>query len=1315
MIEPLEIRRLLAAQAYDWNSVAIKGNGFIDGIVYAQNAGASGLAYIHTDMGGAYRLDSASNRWTPLTDWIQIGDAIQNNGAVTMAVDPTDPNKVYLVAGTYRSTGAFLRSTDQGRTWQRTDVSGILVDGNGWGRDLGERLIVDPNLPATLYYGANYFDGSHRGLWKSTDSGATWSQVGNFTSYGDVWTGSYSGSSGVGLPFVLVDKTSGTSGSASQRIYVANATSASSNNKLLRTTDGGTTWQAIPNQPTTTNFPLRAALSADGSVMYVTYGSQAGPLSSGDTGVVYKVSNPGSPSPTWTTITPSGASGLWMAIAIDPTNNNTVYTATENGYPCNIYRSTNGGSSWSAVTSWNYNNYATNRDDSSAPFAATQRVHWLGDLQIDPFNRNVAMFTTGYGIYRTTNLTAAAPTWTFYNDGFEQTAAAELVSPSSGSVHLLSALGDRGGFRHVDFAVSQPPFGITNGLNVGTDSDIDVSWNDPNYVVRATYTSPYVQYSLNNGQTWSSFSNTNDDLGAGGSIAISADGLYTVYEPTGTHGSNVANQVIYSIRSGTTWGSWTDPTTNRPADGAKIIADLAEPHTFYAYAATTVSMSTDGGATWAVQTTSAPSGAPWIRAVGGNAGHLLMADDWGGLYRSTNHGATWTQVSGGVTVAHQVGVGMAKPGNSYPAVFVGGTVGGINGFFRCDDITAPTPVWTLISDLAHNYGYVTVIQGDPQVYGRLYVGANGRGVLYADIHTTPASLPGGWTGADIGTTGGAAGESSGTFDLTGGGSGITASSDQFRFAYQQLTGDGAITAKVTDFSNGAPNSYTAEAGVMIRDTLAATSANAFVALTPGSVGGVAFTTRASAGSSTSSIASATTGVWPPYWVRLVRVGNNFSAYRSPDGVNWTQLGATQTIAMNSTVYFGLANTSASSTQVNLSHFTNVSIQPITAPAATIGAVSPNPHSGGIASFSITFDQAVSGFDLGDLTLSRDGGGVSLAGATLSSGDGGVTWTLAGTTGMTDDVGSYMLTVIAAGSGITNTYGSAIAANESEGWVMNVLGGGASDDAIRLVRNGVGTEYRLGGVLQYSFNAALLPTLVVNTNAGDDVVTLDYSTGDPTPTGATIDAGGDSDTLAIVGTSGVDTAVFNSATVTIGGAVNHSNVENFTFDGNGGSDNLSIAAIKVASLATTQLLDSLAITAGGTLDLLNHAVRVNSGDIGSWDGSAYTGLTGLIAAGRNGGNWSGPGITSSTAAADVGLTAVAIVPVTADSSILIRYTYSGDAALDGKINIDDYTRIDTGIAAQMKGWINGDFNYDGKINIDDYVIIDGTIASQGDPL
>src|SRR6266478_2575561 len=89
---------------------------------------------------------------------------------------------------------------------------------------------------------------------------------------------------------------------------------------------------------------------------------------------------------------------------------------------------------------------------------------------------------------------------------------------------------------------------------------------------------------------------------------------------------------------------------------------------------------------------------------------------------------------------------------------------------------------------------------------------------------------------------------------------------------------------------------------MIRQDMGAGSANAFMPITNGN--GASFQGRLTAGGITYSTAMA--GITFPYWVKLVRSGNNFSGYVSPNGINWTQDGFIQTIPMNAAVYIGLA-------------------------------------------------------------------------------------------------------------------------------------------------------------------------------------------------------------------------------------------------------------------------------------------------------------------------------------------------------------------------------------------------------------------------
>ena len=151
--------------------------------------------------------------------------------------------------------------------------------------------------------------------------------------------------------------------------------------------------------------------------------------------------------------------------------------------------------------------------------------------------------------------------------------------------------------------------------------------------------------------------------------------------------------------------------------------------------------------------------------------------------------------------------------------------------------------------------------------------------------------------------------SGGTYTVQASGRDIWDSADQFHFVYQPVTGDTEIIARLASLTNTDP---WAKAGVMVREALTADSRHALMALTIGN--GHAFQRRAAQGAQSlhTDGGSGTT----PGWVRLVRTGDLFQAYRSSNGTTWTSVG-TDTIAMGATVYVGLAvtshNTSASTT------------------------------------------------------------------------------------------------------------------------------------------------------------------------------------------------------------------------------------------------------------------------------------------------------------------------------------------------------------------------------------------------------------------
>lgn len=187
------------------------------------------------------------------------------------------------------------------------------------------------------------------------------------------------------------------------------------------------------------------------------------------------------------------------------------------------------------------------------------------------------------------------------------------------------------------------------------------------------------------------------------------------------------------------------------------------------------------------------------------------------------------------------------------------------------------------------------------------------------VTSSGGSLPAPWSTQNIGSTGvaGSASYSSGTFTVAGSGADIWANADAFRFVYQGLNGNGEIVARVASQTN---TDNWAKAGVMIRESLTAGSRHATTVITPAN--GVSFQRRVTTDGTSTSTTNA--GITAPVWVRIVRSGSTFTSYRSADGTSWTQVG-TETIAMGTSAYIGLAVTSHNNTTTSTVTFTNVTV------------------------------------------------------------------------------------------------------------------------------------------------------------------------------------------------------------------------------------------------------------------------------------------------------------------------------------------------------------------------------------------------------
>ncbi len=146
----------------------------------------------------------------------------------------------------------------------------------------------------------------------------------------------------------------------------------------------------------------------------------------------------------------------------------------------------------------------------------------------------------------------------------------------------------------------------------------------------------------------------------------------------------------------------------------------------------------------------------------------------------------------------------------------------------------------------------------------------------------------------------------GTFDynrvanrlvIDGGGSDFADTSDSGYFVHQTLNGDGEVIARLVAQEELAGS----KVGVMIRETLDADSAHVFAIHRLGA--GIGLDWRSQPGGATNyQVTDAS--VFPPHWLRLVRSGDLFTAYDSPDGTNWRSMHSV-TVTMGAEVYVGI--------------------------------------------------------------------------------------------------------------------------------------------------------------------------------------------------------------------------------------------------------------------------------------------------------------------------------------------------------------------------------------------------------------------------
>jgi photosystem II stability/assembly factor-like uncharacterized protein len=749
---------------YQYRNVAIVAGGFITGFVPQPKI--RGLYYVRTDIGGAYRWDANQQRWQPLQDWLPFSER-NLLGAESLAVDPSNPHRLYIAAGTYINPqapdGAILRSDDEGRHFVTVHVP-FKMGGNEEGRFAGERLAVDPNHPQTLLMGTRL-----NGLWRSDDSGINWRRV-----YSFLWPlagaaplepkpyNAYAAAAPPvpggkdGLTFVTFDAASGVKGQPTPVIFVG---ADDANHSLWRSDDAGQSWKPVPGGPDRL-FPNHGVLG-DQDTLYLSYANQPGPNDMTNGAVWTYAPRTG----TWHDITPEkpgtrgerfGYGTVTVGPAVNPDTSHgegqVLLASTMDRWRQGdtIYRSTDGGAHWVSLKE------GATRDASLAPWTrhtASQAPfgHWLGAAMVDPFDPAHVLYGTGETIWESHDVRGPSTHWLVGARGLEETADITLLSPllpGDSGPHLYTGLGDIGCFRHDDLDRS-PANGAMKNPELSNCDSIALAADHPRLMVRVGRSwspGPHGALSSDGGQTWKPLLTEPQGGERGGEAALSADGTVIAWA---VHTAQQETVLYESGDAGVHWQAF--PIKAEGRGGLQILADTTQPKSFWAFDPGTGTLYSVDSATGTarVMTNSAPRGTQ-LRIAASQPGALWLAGA-SGLFRAAIPAAAAAQTLdfqpiATVSVAYAVGFGKSAPTTSFgpsakpapPAIYMAGKLSGTagedaatsgGGIYRSLDDGS---TWQRIDDPEHRFAWIEQITGDPRLFGRVYMGTNGRGVLIGD-------------------------------------------------------------------------------------------------------------------------------------------------------------------------------------------------------------------------------------------------------------------------------------------------------------------------------------------------------------------------------------------------------------------------------------------------------------------------------------------------------------------------------------------------------------------------------------------------------
>jgi photosystem II stability/assembly factor-like uncharacterized protein len=661
-----------------WKNVSLGGGGYVTGIYFHPQQ--KDLIYIRTDVGGFYRWNPQNQTWIPITDHFPLA---QSNyyGGEALAVDPKNPNIVYIAAGKYlwADPGSIFKSSDRGTTWTKLNID-LVMGGNEDKRWMGDRLAVNPFNTNIIFFGSR-----RDGLWQSKNGGQTWQKVNSFPG---------KARKDIGISAILFDNR------VTGLVYAV-----AYDDGIYKSTDTGVTWSKIEGSP---QWPRRIAVSNNGT-LYVTSGKGPG-VTKYEKGI-------------WTNITPEKSQAIFNALTVNSNNPNELIVGIGETASTKIYRSLDGGNSWTEMQRSLKNSVPWWKD-------IMLRQPWISAIQFDPQVSGRVWLTDWYGIWRTENFKTNPVVWTNYQQGHEELVTFSLVSPPKGSL-LLSGVADVDGFYHNNGLDTFPSgqFG-SKGPNFQDTYSIAYNEKDPLRTVRVggnRWNNTFgAATSKDGGQTWQKIDSfPADKMPLRVAVSATDPNVFVVTMSGG--------QAIRTTNGGASWSSVSGLPNGARGPwhwSQSLAADGVDGNTFYYYWNDSLYRSSDRGASFNIVAQQLKGKNNWhsLKTVPGVKGEIWLALDQGGLLHSTDSGKTFSAIKG-VERAFLFAIGKPPQGSKIPALYLYGNIASQGeGIFRSLD---RGKTWQAISDRSQPIGnQPNVMEASKQQFGLVFIGTNGRGIYY---------------------------------------------------------------------------------------------------------------------------------------------------------------------------------------------------------------------------------------------------------------------------------------------------------------------------------------------------------------------------------------------------------------------------------------------------------------------------------------------------------------------------------------------------------------------------------------------------------